>query len=96
MLALIAEILSREATWFRRCTPDAVAEEGVLVIRLRHVIPRFQPVYHAIPGRRPFKRRLPMELVFVLPPFLAREPVVDEEDSLNSEGYTSRIYMCCT
>jgi len=36
-----------------------------------------------------------MELVFVLPPFLAREPIVAEADNLDSEAYTSRIYMCC-
>jgi len=36
-----------------------------------------------------------MELIFVLPPFLAKETIVAEADDLNSEGYTSRIYQCC-
>jgi len=36
-----------------------------------------------------------MELIFVLPPFLAQEPIVTEADSLDSEGYTSRIFRCC-
>jgi hypothetical protein len=36
-----------------------------------------------------------MELIFVLPPFLAKEAIVAEADDLNSEGYTSRIYQCC-
>jgi hypothetical protein len=36
-----------------------------------------------------------MELIFVLPPFLAKEAIVAEADDLNSEGYTSRIFQCC-
>lgn len=33
--------------------------------------------------------------VFVLPPALDDEAVADDDSRVNSEGYTSRIYMCC-
>ena len=33
--------------------------------------------------------------VFVLPPALDDEAVADDDTRVNSEGYTSRIYMCC-
>jgi len=36
-----------------------------------------------------------MEFVFVLPQFLAEEPVIIESEDDNSEGYTSRIFQCC-
>lgn len=35
------------------------------------------------------------ELVFVLPPFLADEAVVEDDTRMDSEGYTSRIFNCC-
>jgi hypothetical protein len=34
--------------------------------------------------------------IFTLPPALAEEAVVTDDARLNSEGYTSRIYMCCS
>lgn len=33
--------------------------------------------------------------IFTLPPALTQENVVADDTRLNSEGYTSRIYMCC-
>ena len=36
-----------------------------------------------------------MEFIFVLPQFLAEEPVIIESEDDNSEGVTSRVFMCC-
>ena len=35
-------------------------------------------------------------LVLVLPPFQATEQVDTEDVRMDSEGYTSRIFNCCT
>ena len=33
--------------------------------------------------------------IFVLPPLLVEEKVQLQNGTRNSEGYTSRVYMCC-